>query len=131
MNKSVLIIDEDPLALKLLTLTLKSAGFLVYTSSNSKQALRQIQSQPADVILLDVNTSRHEGLKVCHELQRHRDAAHLPIVLLSNCQHAEENVNRLASTITHLYKPVSRGALVHELRRQTAVSIPFLNRRQA
>lgn len=125
MKKSILIIDNNPLAQKLLILILEAADFYVQAAIDSKDALTKVRLQMSDAIVLDVNMSLKDGLSICHELRHYQEMADLPIILLSNCTPDQGDKNCLPNQIKHLYKPISHQQLVREVEQVTLKSLPL------
>lgn len=115
MEKSVLILANDLLASTLLKMLLKPVGFQVQTVINDTNVVRKIETHKPDVVLIDAPTL-NDGLSVSREIRDYADKDSLPIVLLSNCTRQQEKQESFEAGVnTHLYKPVSRHDLVHEI----------------
>ncbi len=81
--KRVLIVDDDPLQLKLSTLRLRAAGYAVTTASSAAEALRLALAEPPDAIFSDVLMGETDGFGLCRRLREHVSLAKVPIVLAS------------------------------------------------
>jgi two-component system, cell cycle sensor histidine kinase and response regulator CckA len=81
--KRVLIVDDDPLQLKLSTLRLKNAGYRVTTASSAADALCLALAEPPDAIFSDVLMGETDGFGLCRRLREHASLAKVPIVLAS------------------------------------------------
>ncbi len=64
----ILIIDDDPDDIVLLTDDLAGCGYEVWTASNGEHALAQAQAQPVDIALLDVRLPGLTGLELIREI---------------------------------------------------------------
>lgn len=80
-NYRVLLVEDDPLISKALSLSLPFAGFVVAVCESFHDGLQTVQQQPFDVILLDVNLPDGDGFNLCRAI-RARDAA-IPILMLT------------------------------------------------
>ena len=61
----ILVVDDNPANLRLLTDLLTESGYQVHPASSGKLALRFIQSTPPDLILLDILMPGMDGYQVC------------------------------------------------------------------
>ncbi len=68
-RRSVLIVDDNPLNLKLLAVVLGGQAFDVRTACDATEALRCLQQRPADVILLDLQLPDMDGLQLAQRLK--------------------------------------------------------------
>lgn len=77
----ILLVDDDPLLLHVLTQILALLGHEVTSAADGRQALARLRCEPFDVILTDVLMPEADGL----ELIRHaaRDHPHLPVIAMS------------------------------------------------
>ena len=79
----VLIVDDDPDILRLVTYNLKQAGFETQTAGTGREALEAVQKQAPDLIILDVMLPDVEGLEVCRTLRSQESTRRIPIVMLT------------------------------------------------
>ena len=61
----VLIVDDDPDIVRLVSYNLNHAGFEVQTATTGRAALELVQKQPPDLVVLDVMLPDVDGLEVC------------------------------------------------------------------
>jgi len=81
MNKlHVLVVDDDPAILRLLSTNLKARDYEVTTSMDGEAALTAVESDFFDLIILDVMMPRLDGVEVCRRI---RDWSKIPIIILS------------------------------------------------
>jgi two-component system OmpR family response regulator len=81
MNRSVLIADDDSHIRQLLVFALTKAGLEAREAEDGEQALALVKADPPDLIVLDINMPRLDGLEVCRRLRALGD---LPILFLSS-----------------------------------------------
>ena len=86
---NILLIDDDPLIADMYALKLKGAGFSVDTAADGKKGLEKIKQGGWDVVLLDVVLPVMDGFEVLKKLSE-EDAAHPPIILLTNLGQKED-----------------------------------------
>lgn len=121
LTKSVLIVDDEPMARTLLRLTLVRAGFHVTEAEDGFDALEKIQESLPDIILLDEMMPGLNGFSVCEILRRDYDKELLPIIMLS-ARTDLESVNKGLSVgaNTYLTKPISREELMQHVKEALA-----------
>lgn len=110
MSKKILIADDDPHILEVVTFALEKASMNICTASDGKQAIETFQSAHPDLIVLDVNMPEMDGLDVCKEIRKSSD---VPILFLSS---RDEEIDRILGLEIggddYLTKPFSPRELV-------------------
>src|SRR5437762_9852802 len=79
----VLIVDDDPDILHLVSYNLKQAGFEAITADSGRKALETVQRRPPDLIILDVMLPDVDGMEVCRTLRGHDSSRLIPIIMLT------------------------------------------------
>jgi len=79
----VLIVDDDPDILRLVSYNAAQAGFEVTTAATGRKALEIIQKHPPDLIILDVMLPDVDGLEVCRMLRQQNQSRRIPIIMLT------------------------------------------------
>ena len=81
---SVLVVDDDPDLVDLLSRFLSRQGMKTLVASSGPQCLKIMQSAPAiDVIILDIMMPGMDGLQVCAALKKMESARSIPVILLT------------------------------------------------
>ena len=81
MSHRILIVDDDPHIRQVLSFALGKAGMQTSEASDGESALGAIAAQRPDLVVLDINMPRMNGLDVCRKLRTSDD---LPILFLSS-----------------------------------------------
>jgi two-component system phosphate regulon response regulator PhoB len=84
MKPKVLIVDDEPDAVELISFNLKGAGLDVITASDGAQALKKAEQHTPDAIILDVMLPEVDGMEVCKVLRRGAKTAGIPILMLTS-----------------------------------------------
>jgi two-component system, OmpR family, phosphate regulon response regulator PhoB len=79
----VLIVDDDPDIVRLVTYNLNHAGFQSLTAATGRNALEVIRKQPPDLIILDLMLPDVDGMEVCRSLRQHPLTRKIPIIMLT------------------------------------------------
>lgn len=80
---SVLLVDDTPANLELLSGILKGRGYKVRAAISGELALQAVHSDPPDLILLDINMPGMDGYAVCAELKSDEKSKGIPVIFLS------------------------------------------------
>jgi DNA-binding response OmpR family regulator len=111
---TVLVADDDPHLLRLMTRNLQFEGYEVIPVSDGQQALEQIEAQRPDLVLLDVMMPKLDGFTVCH---RTREFSAVPIILVTARGQEEDKIRGLdLGADDYLTKPFSVVELLARVR---------------
>ena len=80
---SILVVEDMPNVLELLSLTLQFKGYSVVTAANGKQALEAIQKEMPVMIITDILMPRMDGYSLVHRLRSDPKTRHIPVIFLS------------------------------------------------
>jgi DNA-binding response OmpR family regulator len=83
MDTKILIVDDDPLLLRLVGYILEKEGYEIVTAMDGQEALKKVETENPDLVLLDVMLPGINGIEVCRQLRSQPATAALPIVMLS------------------------------------------------
>ena len=79
----ILIIDDEPNNLDVLSTSLECYGYQVRQAVNAEIALKTVKLQVPDLILLDVIMPKVDGYELCKQLKSNPDTKEIPIIFLS------------------------------------------------
>jgi diguanylate cyclase (GGDEF)-like protein/PAS domain S-box-containing protein len=88
----VLIVEDTPASLKLLSDLLTEAGYYVRQAPNGELALWTAQSRPPELILLDVRMPGIDGFEVCRRLKASPELSQVPVIFLSAQHDTDDKV---------------------------------------
>lgn len=117
---TVLVVDDDPDLLQLLTLRLQRAGFAVETAASGIDALKRLADRQPDAVITDLKMHGLDGLELLSEIESRYPV--LPVVLMTAHGTIPDAVKatRLGA-YAFLTKPIDDAELVACLRRATAL----------
>ncbi len=110
----ILVADDDPQLLRLVTRNLQFEGYEVLPASDGQQALEQIEAQRPDLVLLDVMMPKMDGFSVCHRV---REFSAVPIILVTARGQEQDKIRGLdLGADDYLTKPFSVDELLARVR---------------
>jgi DNA-binding response OmpR family regulator len=77
---TILAVDDEPRVLKLLKANLESSGYKVLTAEDGEQALRVVESEMPDLVILDLMLPKIDGYAVCRQI---REFSAVPVIMLT------------------------------------------------
>ena len=92
----VLIVEDTPASLKLLSDLLTEAGYYVRQAPNGELALWTAQSRPPELILLDIRMPGIDGFEVCRRLKEIPELSQVPVIFLSAQHDTDDKVRGFA-----------------------------------
>lgn len=105
-SERILIVDDTPANLTLLSHTLEPLGYEIIAASNGDQALKLAGSTKPDLILLDVMMPGRDGFAVCKTLKSDPATRGIPVIFLTAKQETESVVRGLkAGAVDYVFKP--------------------------
>ena len=121
----VLIVDDTPANLEVISETLRDAGFEVAIATSGEQALRQIERQIPDLILLDVMMPGIDGFETCRRLQASDRTCSVPIIFMTALSDTDSKVQALElGAVDYVAKPFHEKEVLARVR--THLQLSFL-----
>jgi two-component system cell cycle response regulator len=123
-NCNVLLVDDNPQNLELLTAYLEDLGCELRAATSGAEALDAIQQRRPDLVLLDVMMPRMSGFQVCAKLKREPGTSDIPVVMVTALNEiADVERARDCGANDFITKPVNKAELVLRVRAQLQVSL--------
>jgi two-component system KDP operon response regulator KdpE len=88
----VLVVDDEPETLKYVGLNLKARGYDIVTAADGTEALKRVEEDVFDLILLDITMPGPDGFAVCQQIRR---TSAVPIIMLSARGQEKDKVKAL------------------------------------
>lgn len=119
MPARILIVDDDPQIVHILSRLLQREGYLVETAVNGVEALTRVDEQQPDLILLDVVMPEMDGFTLCQRLKDDERTALIPITMLTGRDDHENHRRGIeAGADDFLAKPFDQSILRARIRTQ-------------
>ncbi len=117
MTARVLVVDDVELNVKLLEAKMASEYFEVISAFNGASALELAETDPPDIILLDVMMPRMDGFEVCRRLKANPRTTDIPVVMVTALSDVADRLRGLeVGADDFLTKPVNDIALFARVR---------------
>jgi DNA-binding response OmpR family regulator len=125
--QKILIAEDEPDILELITFTLQFGGFEVIPTSNGEDALEMTRSEKPDLVLLDVRMPRMTGYDVCKYIKSENETRKTPVVFLSaKGQESEVNTGLDLGATEYILKPFAPDYLLDRLRNILSHQVSYI-----
>lgn len=111
-NVNILVVDDDRENLKVVSNFLKEKGYKIALALNGKKALKVLEDNKIDLILLDIMMPGMDGFEVCKVLKEKSETKEIPVIFLTAKNETDEIVEgfRLGG-VDYITKPFKREEL--------------------
>lgn len=138
MKLRILVVEDNPLNLELVTDLLEANGFVVLTARTADEGIHLACRRSPDLILMDVSLPGLDGLAATKALRAHPETRHLPIIALTaHAMKGDEQLALDAGCDGYLAKPIDTRsfgskvagflAAAHARRKDLAAASPYAN----
>lgn len=118
MPTTVLVVEDDPVIIDLLTLTLELEGWTVLRAKDAVSALEIARAERPDIVVSDVMMPGRSGLDLIADLRADEATAAVPVILLSaRALAAEVAEGYSAGAVDYVTKPFDPDDLVERIRK--------------
>ena len=112
-TKNILIVDDEPDILELISYNLKKEGFHISTALDGEEALQKVRTGNLDLIILDLMLPGIHGMELCRILRNNPKTAHVPIIMLTARGEESDKVRGLETGADdYMTKPFSPKELI-------------------
>ena len=116
LQKRILIVDDLPENLRLLSFLLSEKGYSVSTATNGAMALSLIEQESPDLILLDIMIPQMNGYEVCRSLKSSEATKHIPIIFISGLDSEFDKVKAFKlGGVDYITKPFFAEEVVYRV----------------
>ena len=108
----ILLVDDDPLMVRMYEKKLTNDGFSVTTAGNGKEALEKLNVEIPDLMLLDIMMPDINGLEVLKRVKAATKTKNLPVIMLTNVGGGDEDAEKglELGAVAYLTKATNRPA---------------------
>lgn len=105
-RRSILLVDDTPANLKVLTSILREYGYNTRAVPSGKLALQSLEIEQPDLILLDINMPDMDGYEVCKTIKKTERFSRIPIIFISALDDIDDKVKAFsAGGVDYVTKP--------------------------
>lgn len=117
MNERILVIEDDPNALRLVEYTLGQEGYQVITAADGLEGLKKAREEHPDLIILDIMLPGLDGYEVCQRLRQEPKTIKLPILMLSaKAREIDKATGLKVGADDYLTKPADPAMIVAKVK---------------
>ncbi|MDB5022358.1 MAG: response regulator [Mucilaginibacter sp.] len=120
MSKKILIIDDDPDILDLLSLILVKGGYEVRTLSCGETVFDDIKDFQPDLVLMDVMLAGMDGRAICKSIKENHLTYFLPVILISGTHDLAKSLDLPGGPNDFVAKPFDIVYLLERIAMQLA-----------
>ena len=118
MPQTVMVVDDDADIVELTRLILEGGGYRVTAAPSGTEALRRLEEDAPDLILLDINMPDMDGWQVLKALKAEDRTAQIPVAMFSIKGEVRDKVQSLQiGAYDYIPKPFSYDELLARVRR--------------
>jgi CheY-like chemotaxis protein len=117
-GKRILIVDDEPDIVFVLTTALKKNGYRTEEAFNGLDALEKIRTSPPDAVVMDVMMPKMDGSSVNLKLKEDPQTAGIPVIIITGKGHFKEllDIHEGVNVAAYLEKPFPISLLLEKLR---------------
>src|SRR5713101_2087229 len=119
MSARILVVDDNPVNLRVLADWLASEHYVVSTARDGFEALAKIAAERPDIVLLDVVMPELNGFEVCRRIKADPTMADIPVIMVTALSDVDDLVRGFnAGADDFVTKPFNFAALMARVRSQ-------------
>jgi two-component system chemotaxis response regulator CheY len=118
--KKILVIDDDPICLTILSDCLVELGYAVEQAHSGEQAWAALEEKPQDfqLVIVDRMMLGLDGMALLMRIKNTAQLKHIPVIMQTGESEKDEHCAAIkAGAADYLYKPLDRTLLFHLLKR--------------
>jgi two-component system alkaline phosphatase synthesis response regulator PhoP len=102
-NKRILVVEDEPILSKALTIQLSGAGYDVSTTDNGVDGLNLIKEGTPDLVLLDLLIPDKNGIEVLKDLHDLKLTEKIPVIVLTNSGRKEDREQAMEFGVSNFF----------------------------
>jgi two-component system chemotaxis response regulator CheY len=107
--KTILVVEDSIVVIKLLSLSFVGKGFKVLTARDGFEALEIAIKNDIDLIITDLNMPQMDGITLLKNLKENEDTKNIPVILMSSMKPKEDEIK---NCFAFLQKPFNESELL-------------------
>jgi two-component system, cell cycle response regulator len=119
---NILIIDDQLANLQILAAILKQNNYKVRKAIDAESALEAMQTEPPNLVLLDIRMPKVNGYEVCKWLKSQPHLQHIPVIFMSALQELEDKIQAFeVGGVDYITKPFQEQEVLVRVRSQLTI----------
>ena len=104
--QTILVIDDDPMNLRMAEFMLKQQGYNIITCSNGRDGISLMESDQVDLVLLDIEMPEFNGFDTLSEIKSNSAISSIPVIMLTASAEKEDIEKSTAlGAVDYIKKP--------------------------
>lgn len=117
-DKTILVIEDDVLNLKLLKIWLQLKGYAVLDAETAEDGIQLARKLKPDLILMDIQLPGMDGIAATKQILNHNDLKNTPIIAVSSNGMKEDREKALAAGVKeYIIKPIDKKNLFNAIKK--------------
>ncbi len=112
--KKILIVDDEPAIVDILSARLKAAGFEICTAADGLEAVAKVKSEKPNLIIMDVLMPKMTGFEAMKKIRENPESRGIPAIVISARGSMKDYFNDITG-VEFLPKPYEPKDLVHRI----------------
>jgi two-component system, chemotaxis family, response regulator PixH len=109
----ILVVEDTPSEMQLMTLYLKDNGYQVISANNAKDGLDLVNSEKPDVVITDVVMEGMNGFEFCRVLKKNPETEQIPVIACtSRSQNLDKMWGKKQGVDVYVTKPYSQEDII-------------------
>ncbi len=92
MKKKILVVDDEPDFLKVITMRLKANNYEVITATNGKECIEQAKKSSPDIIIMDIMMPELDGIATILKLRTFPQTRSIPVIVCTAVKESEDEI---------------------------------------
>ncbi len=116
---TILVVDDDPIIVKIVAMTINRAGYGSTVACNGIQALECIQTHRPDLIISDIMMPEMDGYTLLYFLKSNPETADIPVIFLTARDSGDDIIDGLdMGAFDYLTKPLQPDELLASIKKK-------------
>ena len=116
-RQKILIVDDNPTNVELLCAQLKSYNYDISTAFDGDAALKKIEENPPDLVLLDLMMPKVSGYEVCQQIKKNKKTQLIPVIVVTALKDLNDKIKAIETGADDfLMKPFNKLELITRIK---------------
>lgn len=117
MRPKILVVDDEPLVLEVITRMIKEFGYECKAVTSGEEALLALDTDTPDLVLLDIKMPGMDGITVLSRIKKREDLGYIPVIMLTSLGGREEKVTAFSiGADDFIVKPAEKTDLLARIK---------------